>query len=357
MTADAVAMVWPGAGGRHQAVTARPEEPAPGEALVEVELATICGSDLHTVSGRRPGPAPGVLGHEIVGRVVRLGDGPPPRDVRDRAVGVGDRVAIGIYAACGECVRCRRDLPQKCERLFKYGHVPLAEAGPLSGGYATHVRVRAGTPLAVVPPDLPAALAAPLGCATATAVAAVAAGGAGVGGRNVTVCGAGLLGLLATAMLADRGAAVTVVDPDAGRRATAKLMGAANTVGLTAEPPPADVYIELSGAPAAARDAVARTATGGTIVLAGTVSPGAPLDWEAQDLVRGLLTVRGVHNYAPAHLAEAAAWTESAAARLPLDALLGAVHPLENLDAALQEAARSGSIRVGVAPGEIDQGR
>ncbi|MFF0522478.1 alcohol dehydrogenase catalytic domain-containing protein [Actinomadura nitritigenes] len=345
-----VAMVWPGVGGRHRAAAVDPPRPAPGEALVEVELATICGSDLHTVSGRRPGPAPGVLGHETVGRVVRLGDGPAPRDVRGRDVAVGDRVAVGIYAACGGCPRCRRGLPQKCERLFKYGHAPLAEAGPLSGGYASHVLVRAGTPLAVVSPDLPAALAAPLGCATATAVAAVSAGGADVAGLNATVCGAGLLGLLATAMLAGRDAAVTAVDPDPGRRATAMLMGAANAVGPADEPPPADLYIELSGAPAAARSAVARTATGGTIVLAGTVSPGAPLDWEAQDLVRGLLTVRGVHNYAPADLAEAAAWTESAAARLPVEALLGAVHPLDDLDAALAEAARSASIRVGVAP-------
>jgi putative phosphonate catabolism associated alcohol dehydrogenase len=355
-------MVWPGVGGRHRAAAVDPPDPAPGEALVEVELATICGSDLHTVAGRRPGPAPGVLGHETVGRVVRLGDGPPPRDVRGRDVAVGDRVAVGIYAACGGCPRCRRGLPQKCERLFKYGHAPLAEAGPLSGGYASHVLVRAGTPLAVVPPDLPAALAAPLGCATATAVAAVSAGGAlsaggavpaggaGVADLNVTVCGAGLLGLLATAILAGRGAAVTAVDPDPGRRATAIMMGAADAVGPAAEPPPADLYIELSGAPAAARSAVARTATGGTIVLAGTVSPGAPLDWEAQDLVRGLITVRGVHNYAPEHLAEAASWTESAAAGLPVEALLGAVHPLDDLDAALAEAARSASVRVGVAP-------
>ncbi|WP_216858363.1 alcohol dehydrogenase catalytic domain-containing protein [Actinomadura verrucosospora] len=344
-----VAMVWPGVGGRHRAVAVDPPEPAPAEALVEVELATICGSDLHTVAGRRPGPAPGVLGHETVGRVVAVGSGPAPRDVRGRAVSIGDRVAVGIYAACGDCQRCHRGLPQKCERLFKYGHAALAEAGPLSGGYASHVLVRAGTPLAVVPEDLPGALAAPLGCATATAVAAVSAGGAGA--RDVTVCGAGLLGLLATAILAGRGAAVTVVDPDPGRRATALLMGARDAVDPAAETPPADLYVELSGAPAAARDAVARTATGGTIVLAGTVSPGAPLDWEAQDLVRGLLTVRGVHNYTPAHLAEAAAWTESAAASLPAGALLGAVHPLDDLDAALADAARSASVRVGVVPG------
>ncbi|POM23385.1 L-threonine 3-dehydrogenase [Actinomadura rubteroloni] len=341
-----IALVWPGPGGRHRPLAVAPPDPAPGELLVAVELATVCGSDLHTVAGRRPGPAPGVLGHEVVGRVVRLGPD-AVTDVRGRRVAAGDRVAIGIYAACGTCARCRRGLPHKCARLFKYGHAALADAGPLSGGYASHVLVRAGTPLAVVPPDLPAALAAPLGCATATAVAVAGAAG-DVAGRDVTVCGAGLLGVLATAMLAGRGASVTVLDPDPGRRATALRAGARHAAGPDEEVPPADACLELSGAADAVRRAPARTATGGTIVLAGTVSPGVALDWSAQDVVRGLLTVRGVHNYTPADLAGAVAWAESA--RLPVSDVLGTVHPLTDLDAALGEAAGTTALRVGVRP-------
>ena len=47
-----------------------PERLGPGEVLVRISLATICGSDLHTVDGRRPAPCPCVLGHEAVGEVV-----------------------------------------------------------------------------------------------------------------------------------------------------------------------------------------------------------------------------------------------------------------------------------------------
>ena len=47
--------------------------PGPGETLVEIDLATVCGSDHHTVSGRRPGACPSVLGHEGVGRIVGTG--------------------------------------------------------------------------------------------------------------------------------------------------------------------------------------------------------------------------------------------------------------------------------------------
>ena len=52
-----------------------PEVLNPGDVLVEIALATICGSDLHTYSGRRSEPVPCVLGHEGIGRIVRAGVG------------------------------------------------------------------------------------------------------------------------------------------------------------------------------------------------------------------------------------------------------------------------------------------
>ncbi|MGJ6965649.1 alcohol dehydrogenase catalytic domain-containing protein [Streptosporangium sp. G11] len=342
----AVAMLWQGVGRAHREFTVAEVALGPGEVLVEVELATVCGSDLHTVSGRRPGPAPMVLGHETVGRVVHLGPGPAARDVGGRPITAGDRVSVGIYSSCGDCPPCLRGLPQKCERLFKYGH---AAGAALYGGYASHLHVRAGTPLAAVPEDLPAGVAAAIGCATATSVAVVAAGG-DLSGRSATVCGAGLLGLLTTAMLTEAGMAVTVLDPDPSRRALALTMGATAVLDAITEPPVADLYVELSGAAAAARAAPRRTAYGGVIVLAGTVSPGVDLAWDAQDIVRGLLTVRGVHNYTPAHLAEAASWSARAVSRWPIAEFLGPVHPLADLDLALVASARATSIRVGVAP-------
>jgi len=65
-----VAMVWNEAGRPHEALAVPGVRLSPGEALVEVELATICGSDVRTVHGGRPAPVPLVLGHEQVGRVI-----------------------------------------------------------------------------------------------------------------------------------------------------------------------------------------------------------------------------------------------------------------------------------------------
>ena len=64
----------------------RPLEP--GAVLCRVRLSTICGSDLHTISGRRTEPTPSILGHEIVGEIlIVLGAGVHRNGFRCRALG------------------------------------------------------------------------------------------------------------------------------------------------------------------------------------------------------------------------------------------------------------------------------
>lgn len=362
VSVDALAAVWDGPEAPLRAERVGQVELGPGDALVAVELATICGSDLHTLAGHRPGPAPSVLGHETVGRIIALGAGSAPTDVRGRTLTPGDRVAVGIYAACGECVRCRIGREQKCDKLFKYGHLLSRDPDVLTGGYASHLHVRQGTPLVRVD-LLPAAVAAPLGCATATAVACVvaaladsrlpvdlAAPSIALAGVRATVTGAGLVGLIGAALLADHGACVTVVDPHADRRARAIRFGASSALTPGEPTQPADLFLELSGSPAAAGGAIDATAIGGTVVLAGTVSPGVTLSWQAQDLVRKLITVHGVHNYRPADLAMAARWSERAMGRLPLDELAGPTFPLSRVQTAIDTAHHSTALRVGITP-------
>ena len=115
-----------------------------GEVLVRIDLATICGSDLHTIDGTRQEKTPCVLGHEAVGTVVAS---------RGRAgPSVGDRVTWTIADSCGQCAPCvDHDLPQKCERLFKYGHSALTNGSGLNGCYASHVVLRAGTHIVPLP--------------------------------------------------------------------------------------------------------------------------------------------------------------------------------------------------------------
>lgn len=356
----AVAMVWSRPGQPHRSLVVPEVELAPGEALVAVELATICGSDQHTCRGDRAAPAPLVLGHEQVGTVVAANHAVT---VAGTPLAVGQRVVWSLVVSCADCPTCARGLPQKCRVGRRFGHEPLTDSWQLSGGFASHVQLPRGTAIVPVPEDLPAELLAPASCGTATACAALDAAGASVApGEVALVSGAGLIGLTATALLASRGMRVVVSDPDPARRELASRFGA----GAVADPcvPPAAgdslatvlkgfgpplLAVEASGAPTAVDACLAALDTGGVAVLVGSASPAGTVPLDPERLVRGLLTVRGVHNYPPYHLVEAVDFLVRDTDPGRFAGLVGASYPLTDLDAALA-AAEGGPVRVAVRP-------
>jgi putative phosphonate catabolism associated alcohol dehydrogenase len=262
-------------------VELRPLEP--GEVLVDVACATICTSDLHTFTGRRPVASPMVLGHEMVGRVRSSANAPWLR---------GQRIVWCLVWSCGSCLFCQRELPQACETVRKFGHDPA----PLMGGFADHCVLPAGTAIYPVPAALRDELAALAMCAGATAAAVVRAAELR-SGDVVLVCGAGALGLVASAMAASGGACVVMAEPDPFRREQSVRFGANPRGALPARG--ADVVLELSGNPAAAEASLSILRKGGRLVLAGAVFPDAPLAWPAEKIVKSQLSIRGVYNYAP----------------------------------------------------------
>jgi putative phosphonate catabolism associated alcohol dehydrogenase len=343
---------WDGVGASFTVVPAAvPRVPGPGEVLVEIDLATVCGSDLHTVTGHRPAPAPGVLGHEQVGRVVAVGPGAPPSCVDGAPVVPGARIVWSVAASCGACARCRRDVPQKCLLLRKYGHEPLDEAAPLTGGFATHCIVLPGTAIVTVPDDVPDVVAGPASCATATVAAVLAAAGPIEPGARALVSGAGMLGLTAVAMLAQAGAHVLAVDPDGARREQARRFGAADVAPDGAGAADVDVAVELSGAAAAVGSCLAALAVGGVAVLAGSVSPGPAVPLDPERLVRGLHRVVGVHNYRPADLQAAVGFLAAHHRAYPFAELVAGRYRLDELDEAVAAARRGPAPRQAVVPG------
>src|SRR5690606_12644785 len=171
--------------------------PGPGEVLVRVRSAAVCGSDRHTVAGLRESPSPGVLGHEGVGEVVALGTGSVPTDVAGRPLVVGDRAVWSVISACGRRDRCRPGRRAKCRDLRKAGHEPVTGDWPLSGTYATHVLLPAGHDVVRVGPEVSDGAAAISACAGATVMAAleVAARSSTLSSARVLVSGVGMLGL------------------------------------------------------------------------------------------------------------------------------------------------------------------
>ena len=335
-----------------------PASLAPGEILVEIDLATICGSDLHTLSGRRPAVTPAILGHEAVGRIVDTGalaDGPPRR----AALRAGDRVSWTIGDSCGHCRFCTdHGLPEKCDELFKYGHAPLSDGCGLNGCYGTHILLRPGTHIVKVPESLPDAVVAPANCALATIINAV--GQLPDGGRTALVQGAGLLGLYACAVLRERGfESVCCVDVEAARLALVPGFGAVpvdgTAAGATALAEAAggggvDVVVEVAGDPALVPAGIRLLRPGGHYALVGMVHPDSALAVTGEQIVRKCLTLRGVHNYGPRHLDLAIDFLERTAARYPYEQLVSEPLPLTRLDEAFELARSRRYPRVAVCP-------
>lgn len=318
-------------------------EPGTGEVLVRISLATVCGSDVHTVAGRRVSPSPGVLGHEQVGTVVAIGPN-PPQCVDGSPVVPGMRVIWSVTVSCGRCATCRHGYPQKCGTVRKYGHEPLDAARPLTGGFATHCLLMPGTAIVPVPADVPDRVASPAACATATVAATVAAGGEALGpGARVLVTGAGMLGLTAVAMAAGRGATVLALDPDPDRRRDAIGFGAHEVLDGSVTPQQIDVAIELSGAASAVRTCLSSLAVGGRVVLAGSVFPGPVVEVDPETFVRGLHSVVGVHNYRPADLQSAMDFLAANHRAQPYEELVDGAFGLDDVDAAFAAAAATGS--------------
>ncbi len=334
-------------------------KPGPGEVLVEITCSTICGSDLHTWHGRRQEPTPCVLGHEIVGRIVAFGAKTPRVDLRGEALTEGDRITWTIAASCGDCFFCRRGLPQKCEHLFKYGHNAIAPGREFSGGFAECCILTVGTGIVKLPDSLSDALAAPANCAVSTVAAAMRLAGP-LEGSTVTVLGCGVLGMNAVAMARFLGAEkVIACDIVPGRSGIAGRFGATHfttpatlfetTRDLT-DGRGTDIAFEFSGASTAVSAAISATRTGGTAVIAGITTPGSEVKLDANDLVRRMLTIRGLHNYGPGDLVSAVDFLSAGADGLPFAELAGGEFALREIERAFNDSSSRPGLRTALIP-------
>ncbi|MBX3449519.1 MAG: zinc-binding dehydrogenase [Planctomycetaceae bacterium] len=337
-------------------------ELGPGEALVRVELCTVCGSDLHTVTGKRQEKVPTILGHEICGWVV-ANAAIPLTDLDGVALREGDRVTWSTSVSCGTCDRCQSGLPQKCRTLAKFGHEATTGGWPLSGGLTQYVHLKAGSRVARLPEGLPAEVACPANCATATVAAAFRVAGS-LSDKRVLIFGAGMLGLTAAAMAKSLGARTVVVcDRDARRLSLASQFGADAVVTWTDNEAATldelgsrsggtgyDVLVELSGSPSAVEAACALTEIGAKVVLVGTVMKSRPIQIDPEALVRRWTSIHGVHNYTPEDLRTAVAFLAEQHTKFPFAELVAKRFPLDEINAAIDFAVTHGPVRIAIAP-------
>lgn len=337
-------------------------DPPPGAALVKVACCTICRSDLHTWRGRRPGPTPAILGHEIVGAIAELGVG-LTSDAADQPLAIGDRVTWTLHSSCGTCRACRDEhLPMKCASLHKFGHDACDQPPHFLGGFAEYCLVDAGAALLKLPDELDEVTAAPANCATATIVAGWEAAELQPCDA-VLVQGAGALGCYAAALAAFAGAKqVIVADIDAGRLEQARQFGATDCLDAADLSPDefaervrqltggagVDCALEVAGAPGAVPAGLAALRIGGRYIEQGCSFPAATTDIDLSMVLWNRLTIRGVHNYDFRHLRRAVEFLTTARNRFPFDRIVGERFPLERINEALRAAELAQSPRVAI---------
>jgi threonine dehydrogenase-like Zn-dependent dehydrogenase len=269
------AVVYLGDGGVRVDDVPKPSIEEPGDALVRITTAAICGSDLHVVHGRIPGMTSGkVLGHEFTGTVEEVGSGVS-------RFAPGDRVLGSFTIPCGECWYCRRRLFSRCvdQRVFGYG----AFFGDLDGAQAEYVRVpNADLALHAIEAQLGDEQVLFAGDIFTTGLE-VAAEGRIEAGDTVVVLGCGPVGLMAaSAARAFHPERILAVDTVPDRLAAAARLGAEPVDATRVDVPTyvgertgdrgADVVLECVGAIAALDSAVDAVRRGGRVSVIGVHS-------------------------------------------------------------------------------------
>ena len=311
----------------------------PGEVLVRVELAGICGSDTHALQGRHPFiPLPYAAGHEVVGAVESAAG-----DVT--SVVTGQRVALEPYLPCWDCKQCHAGRPNICERLTFFGCVH--DQGGMADFYTVDQRR-----LHVIPDALTwrqAALIEPL----ATPVHAVRLAG-GVKDKTVAILGAGTIGLL-TMMVARAGGARAIVmtaRSEANRYRAAAFgataVDAASTPDIReALGESADVVFDCVASQTTITQALSLAEKGGTVVVVGV--PAADVSIPLPVLQDSQLRIQGSATYLPADFA--AAITLLVDGTVDVTSMVTATHPLADAAAAFADAASGSHLKVLLSAG------
>jgi len=185
---------------------------------IEISHCGVCGSDVHSLSGWGGFEAPLVVGHEIVGKAVRVGP-------KVKGVKVGDRVGVGAQiASCYDCKLCKTDNENYCHKMIDTYGQKHPDGVRTMGGYSTGIIANEQF-VFPIPEEVTSADACSMLCGGLTVFSPLLRNGAGPG-KKVGVIGIGGLGHYAILFAKALGAEVYAFSHSHSKEADAKKMGA-----------------------------------------------------------------------------------------------------------------------------------
>ena len=266
-----------------------------GEALVQVEACGVCGTDLVKIFNNGALKPPVPLGHEVAGRIHKLGKAV-------KGFKVGDRVIVAHHVPCEECHYCLREHPSMCREFKKTNLDP--------GGFSQFIRVserHVQHTMLKIPAKLDFATASqvePLACCLRNARR--------LGLREgdvAVVIGLGSIGLMTAQLLVRRGITVVGIDLDAQRVALAKASGikhattgkdggAERLVRVLSEQRGADALVFTAGTPSLVSERLRWLRDGGTLNVFASFYPESKAALDLNELYHRELRV--IASYSPA---------------------------------------------------------
>nr|WP_067298723.1 L-threonine 3-dehydrogenase [Marinobacterium profundum] len=261
------------------------------DVMIKIRKTAICGTDMHIWNwddwAQKTIPVPMHVGHEYVGKIVKIGQ-------EVRGFEIGDRVSGEGHITCGACRNCRAGRRHLCRNSVGVGV-------NREGAFAEYLVIPAFNAFRI-PPDVSDDLAAifdPFGNATHTALSF------NLVGEDVLITGAGPIGIMAVAIARHVGArTVVITDVNDYRLGLATQMGATRAVNVQRQSltdvmqdlhmlEGFDVGLEMSGVPAAFTDMLAHMNHGGKIALLGIPPGNTAIDWN-QVIFKGL-EIKGIY--------------------------------------------------------------
>ncbi|NMB45799.1 MAG: zinc-dependent alcohol dehydrogenase family protein [Firmicutes bacterium] len=306
-------------------------KPGPGEVLIKVKAAGICGTDAHILKGESASTPPVILGHEYAGEVVELGEGVT-------GLHQGDRISVDPNMFCHTCYYCHSGKEHLCLNLTALGV-------DIDGGFAEYAVV----------PEVQAHLLPPSVDFTAGAfIEPVACCIRGLQqahiqpGDEVAILGGGPIGLILLQLAVAAGGRVTVSEPVQSKWSLAKALGAGRTVLPEELPDDAfDIVIEAAGIKATVEQSVQVARRGASIVWFGVSPQGLQAAIEPHEVFRKELHISGSFINPHTH-ARAVKLVGTGAVRV--EPLVSHRFPLTEIDEALRVHASGHANKVMIIP-------
>ena len=327
--------------------------PERGALLLKVIRTNVCGSELHIWHGEHPVKKSGGLGHEMVGKIEKLGEG-VTKDCSGKPIRVGDRVAPTYFQACGRCAYCANGEFIMCENTYEFYSKQPEEFPHFHATFATHHYVQPNQFYYKVPDTIPDAVAAGANCAVSQVLYGIDKAQLKMN-ETILIQGAGGLGLYGTAVAKESGAKAIVVDGVEARLNQAKKFGADYVINLNeydtvgkrnsyimeiTNGRGADVGMEVTGVPDAFSEGIYHIRPGGRYVSIGNIIPGAFTKFDPGLLNRKSIVIYPLNRYQPWFLYKALEFLDSNINKYPFVELMDAEFKFEEIEEALNKSLK-----------------